>query len=461
MKIQTKTTILFTILTAAIFLFLNITVYFFINSYSHTDFNKRLELRARISAKYRFEQGEVSTEAFREIQKQYLEKLPEEEPFIIPVDSLSGKPLKPVPSQLPATFIKKIFEEKGNTVYYQSRFRHYAGLYYNDETGIFLVIKSAINKYGSQMMHHLLIIKLITFLCSVVLIYTVGLYFSKKTFKPIRDAIGSVKEISEVNLHLRLPEKEGSDEIAELTRTFNQMLGRLELAFEIQNNFIGNASHELRTPLTAIVCEADFSLHRERNAEEYKKSMQQILNQAEKLQALTKGLLELAQTGFDGQKQRQETIRLDQLLIDVKSNCDAIIPGNNIQVDLSHMPDDEKSISIKGNYDLLKVAVGNIVINACKYSRNQLVILQLLPEGFHVIIKVKDVGIGIPEEELKYIFDPFFRASNTQEYKGHGLGMPLSNNIIRLHNGSIHVCSSQKEGTLVTITLPLVSRLSV
>ncbi|MES2647066.1 MAG: HAMP domain-containing sensor histidine kinase [Bacteroidota bacterium] len=456
MKIQTKTTILFTVLTATIFLILNITVYVFIDSLSHTDFNKRLELRARISSKYRFEQGEVSTEAFREIQKQYLDKLPEEQAYVVQVDSVTGKPLSTTAKELPASFIKNIVANDGKTAYYQSRFRHFAGLLYKDETGYYLVIKSATNQYGADLMRHLLVIKLITLVCAVVLIYSVGLVFARKTFKPIRDIISRVQEINEVNLHLRLPEKDGSDEIAELTRTFNQMLGRLETAFEIQNNFISNASHELRTPLTAIVGEADYALNKVRTAEAYQQSLQQILLQAEKLQELTRGLLSLAQTGFDGERLRWEIIRTDQLLFDVKANCDAILPGNKLHVNLDALPADEAGISIKGNYDLLKIAIGNIVMNACKYSDNKVVSMQLLLEKNKAFVIITDTGIGIPQKELKHIFDPFFRASNTQDYHGHGIGMPLSNNIISLHKGTINVRSAENAGTVVTITLPLV-----
>jgi signal transduction histidine kinase len=455
MKIQTKTTILFTILTATIFLILNIVVYFFISSFANNDFHKRLELRTRISTKFRFEQGEVSTEAFREIEKQYLEKLPEEEAYVLQVDKLSGKLLTPVPKPLKYDFVAAIISADGATVFEQTRFRHFAGLLYKDETGNFIVIKSATNQYGSEMMHQLAIIKVFTLICAVVLIYSVGLYFSKKTFKPIRDIISRVKQISEGNLHLRLKEQKGADEIAELTSTFNLMLNRLETAFEIQNNFISNASHELRTPLTSIIAEADYALSKERTIEGYQQSLQQITQQAEKLQELTRGLLSLAQTGFDGKKQRWEVIRLDQLLFDVKENCKAILPGNNIKISIDAMPDDEASSSIKGNYDLLVMAIGNIVINACKYSDNKLVNIQLFFREKEAEILVTDKGIGIPAEELKYIYNPFFRASNTKPYEGYGIGMPLSNNIIRLHKGTIDVSSAVNVGTTVKIVLPL------
>jgi signal transduction histidine kinase len=456
MKIQTKTTILFTILTATIFLILNVAVYFFINSFAQNDFSKRVELRAKISAKFRFEHADPSTQAFREIQRQYLEKLPGEEAFILNLDSNTKKILSPVPKQLPPDFLQQIIQNDGATAFYQSRFRHFAGLLYKGAEGHHIVIKSATNQYGSDMMRHLLVIKLVTLFCAVVLIYSVGLYFSKKTFKPIRDITNRAKQISENNLHLRLGEEEGTDEIAELTSTFNEMLSRLETAFETQNNFISNASHELRTPLTAIVGEADYALSKERSAEVYKQSLQQIIVQAEKLQELIKGLLSLAKTGFDGKKQKWETIRIDQLLYDVKDNCAAILPDNQLQVVLGNLPAEESGISIKGNYELLAMAIGNIAINACKYSGNKPVQLQLMLQQKIAEIQITDNGIGIPAGELKNIYDPFFRASNVSEYEGYGIGLPLSKNIIRLHKGSIIVLSTVNVGTTVKITLPLV-----
>jgi signal transduction histidine kinase len=233
------------------------------------------------------------------------------------------------------------------------------------------------------------------------------------------------------------------------------MLSRLETAFEAQNNFISHASHELRTPLTAIIGEADLALSKERTAEDYQYSLRQIAQQAEKLQTLSKGLLALAQTGFDGKADTWENVRLDQLLFDVKTDCAAILAGCQIQVGVDDLPADEESVSINGNYNLLKIAINNLVLNACKYSGNKPVNLRLLLEGGEAIIVVKDDGIGIPGDELKHIYNPFFRGSNTKAYEGYGIGMPLSNNIIRLHKGTIEVKSIVDVGTEVNVYLPL------
>lgn len=455
MKIQTKTTLLFTALTSTFFVILGVVVYYFVDEAAHRDFNKRVELRARISAKFRFEQNELSTEAFRKIQREYLERLTDEKAFIFKVDS-SGKQFDPKPApEIPASYLSAILEAGGNTVFRETRFRHYAGILYRDETGNFIVIKSATNGYGIELMGDLRNIMIVSMTAAVLVIFLIGYYFSRRTFRPFRVINNKVNQINENNLHLRLEHTEGTDEIAELVRTFNQMLDRIEMAFETQNNFISNASHELRTPLTAIVGEADYALSKERSTAEYRQSMQQIISQAEKLQLLIRGLLGLAQTGFDGQKIDWRPVRMDELVYDVKENISSILPGNHVKVSLLQLPDDESGMCCTGSYDLLKIAVGNIVLNACKYSDNKEVSLELSFTRKEAIITVTDQGIGIPAEELKHIYDPFFRASNTQAYEGYGIGMPLSYNIIRLHKGRIDVISRPGQGTIVHLHLPL------
>ncbi len=453
MNIQTKTTLLFTTLTMAVFLVLAATVYYFSNQFTYADFYKRLELRARISAKFAFELDHISTENLKQLRKDYLEKLPGEESYTVKLLA-NGAPQTPFPAGLPLSYLKNIAAAQGATVFHQDKMVHFAGLLYKDQTGDFLVIESALNRYGNEIIGRLGKILIITLIASVALIYTVGLYFSRKTFAPFRYITSKVQIISEGNLHLRLTERRGDDEISELINTFNKMLDRLETAFESQNNFISNASHEFRTPLTSIVAEADYALSHERSAEVYRKSLENIVQQAAKLQRLTGGLLSLAQTSFDGKKQLWGKVRIDELLFEARENAAAIF-SNKIVMHLPALPDNDEDICITGNYDLLKIALGNIILNACKYSGDKPVAVELMIVKKQAIVKVTDQGIGIPAEEIRHIYDPFFRASNTNKFEGYGIGMPLSGNIIRMHRGKIAVTSTVGEGTTVNVTLPL------
>ncbi|WP_157962923.1 sensor histidine kinase [Chitinophaga deserti] len=183
-------------------------------------------------------------------------------------------------------------------------------------------------------------------------------------------------------------------------------------------------------------------------------SITSMLNEAERLNHITRSLLQLAQTGFDGKKQHWEIIRTDELLFAVKQMTDKLSPGNHVSIDYSLFPEEEEKMNIKGNFQLLELAITNIVTNAIKYSSNQPVSLALAATDTRNIVIVKDLGIGIPEQDLPYIFSPFFRASNTSRFEGYGIGLPLTNTIIRMHKGEIIVESRMNEGTEIRVVLP-------
>jgi signal transduction histidine kinase len=453
MKIQTKTALLFTLLTAGIILFLSVTVYYFTSRYAFNDFLKRLELRARIASKIQFEENEISTAAFNELRKQYLTPLPQEKVYFLEYDTVAHQVKGEDSLRLPAAFYRMVIGQSGETKYYKSRDIQYAGIFYQHRGQSYLVISSAVNEYGNQALKNLKEVLIITFIIIIILVFTIGLFFSWKLFEPVRTITNRVKDISSHNLHLRL-EANGKDEITELAQTFNNMLDRLETAFESQNNFVSHASHELRTPLTAIIGEAEIALNRSRPEEEYRQSLQAILQQSLRLQHLTGSLLKLAQSGFDGQKQQWGLLRMDELLWTVKQTVDEIEPGNQVRVSLN-MPDQEQQVSIQGSQQLLHLALSNIVLNACKYSDNKWVLVSLAAADSKIVVTIIDEGIGIPAAELKYIFDPFFRASNSNHYEGYGIGLPLTNTIVRLHKGDIRIISEVGKGTTVIVNLPV------
>jgi signal transduction histidine kinase len=247
----------------------------------------------------------------------------------------------------------------------------------------------------------------------------------------------------------------GKDEIAELVLTFNNMLTRLETAFETQNNFVSNASHELRTPLTIITAETELLLNDSRLEPALQTQVGAILNEAERLAEILASLLGLAQTGFDGKKQNWQKIRVDELVMHVADSAKKIDPKSDIDIDFNSLPYDESLLCTIGNINLLQLAVSNIVLNACKYSNNRPVKVKITSAEGNIAITVTDRGIGIPQQDQQHIFEPFFRASNTGQYKGHGVGLPLTLNIIRLHKGTIDIHSQEDIGTEITISLPV------
>ena len=178
------------------------------------------------------------------------------------------------------------------------------------------------------------------------------------------------------------------------------------------------------------------------------------MQEAEKLDNKTKALLFLAQTGFNGKVQKFDKVRIDQLLWDVKENLESMNGKNKIYLDMELLPENPMKLKVNGNVQLLHLAFSNIISNGCKYSDFDMVTVSIGASDDFVYVVIKDLGIGIPEDELQYIYDPFFRASNTKNYEGYGIGLPLTRNIIRMHNGKIFVNSIQDQGTTVQITIP-------
>jgi len=454
MKIQTQTAILFTVLAATVILLLNAVIYYVATRDTSNDFKKRLELRVVVAAKINFEKDTSSSATYSELRQQYLEMLPSEKEYLVKVDKATNTLHIPANLHLPKSFFDQV-RTSNTTIYHSQDGVYYAGILHRGGPDDYIVIKSAVNMYGLQALKNLRQILLVAFIGKIILVFTISFFFSRKAFKPFRDIIARVKSIGVENLSLRLREKEGKDEISELSKTFNRMLDRLQTSFDIQNNFVSNASHELKTPLTAIIGEAEIVLSKERSPEEYKQALEVILKEAEKLEALTTALLSLAQSGFNKNKDNEVPVRMDELLFDIKETINRIDPGNRIKLLLQDMPLDEDKLVVQGNPQLLKLAISNIILNACKYSNNQEVTVKLTCPGKEALISITDIGIGIPHDDIQHVFVPFFRASNTGSFKGYGVGLPLSMNIIRQHNGNIKVDSEEGKGTVVTVWLPL------
>ena len=427
--------------------------YYFITQYSFDDFYKRLEIRAVVMAKTTLDHENASVTVLQEMRKMHLEKLPEEKEYYFEI--LEGKDFQDEATQLnlPQSFFQQVIG-KGDAVY-KSGNTFFAGIRYTAKSGNFIVIVSADNYHNIHFLSYLRNIFLAGIVIVSVVTLLLSILFARRVFNPVKEITNQAKEISSRSLHLRLETTKQKDEVGELAHTFNNMLDRLETSFATQNNFISNASHELNTPLTAIIGQAEIALSKERSSEEHSESLRIILNKAERLHEITKSLLYLAQTGFTVKVEEQERLRADQLLWDVKETIDKIHPGNNIQINMGLMPENPEKLKIKGNSRLLQIAISNIISNAIKYSNQKPVLISIGTSERDVIIVVKDSGIGIPQDELLYIYDPFFRAANTKEYEGYGIGLPLTRNIVRLHNGEILVTSKEKIGTTVQLTFPI------
>lgn len=450
--VNTQSKIIFMLIAAfvAIIVLFSGWVYFSIPSFLHDYYYEVLEIRARAAAKIELD-GDTSE--LGDLKQVFSEKLLHEEDYFFPIRPNHAFQAEADSLGIPATFFANILET--GIGHYRDNSLFYSGIIYHSAQGDYIAISSAQDyfeeTFKAYLNKNLAAAILIAFCVSLFL----AIYYSKYIFRPLTRITERVKEISSENLHLRLNFRDSNEEMDELVHTFNGMLDRIETAFETQNNFISNASHELRTPLTAIIGEADVALSKDRSTEEYRESIKIMLSEAEELDKKTNALLFLAQTGFNGKIQRFDPVRIDQLIWDVKSTVEKLNPNAKIRIDMTLLPEDPTKLKVKANEQLLHLAFTNLISNACKYSDNDVVQISLGASDENVFVIIKDKGIGIPNDEIKLIYDPFFRASNTKDYEGYGIGLPLTRNIIKMHKGKMTISSLLKKGTTVQVQIPI------
>jgi signal transduction histidine kinase len=431
--------LLFTVLTG---------IYLFVEHNRVKGFFNKLDDRAITVAQFYLAEDNLSKENFKNVLKKFPQSLSAEtiriyndryQPQFIHEGSIHWdiNVLKQVISQ------KQIHLTQGN--------RQITGIYYIDNSGNFIIMVSAVDESGYNEMHELGLIMFFFFLASLFITFFMGSVFSRIALFPIVRITNNLKMIRSSSLDRRLPvAQKNADEIDSLSLTINQLLEHLEQSFESQKSFIANASHELRTPITTILGEAEITLMHNRQKDEYKQTLINIIKETERLNYIINSLMELVQTNVENKD--FQNIRMDELLWEIKDEL-SIKTTENIKLKYN-LPYDPSKYSLVGNRQLLFIGISNIFKNAIKFSDSKEVDCELYCDSRGINILIRDKGIGIEQKDINKIFQPFFRAQNALSYAGYGIGLSLTQNIVRLHNGLIEIKSQVNIGTEFHIIFP-------
>lgn len=306
----------------------------------------------------------------------------------------------------------------------------------------------------------------------IILLSSVCTYFlTKKTLTPLQKLTSEVSQIQAQNLSTQLAVPNSKDEIAQLTSSFNEMLARLDNAFNTQKQFSANAAHELRTPLAVLQTNLEvFEKKQEPEMVEYQQLFTMIKEQTARLSQLVGTLLDMTNLKS---VPRTDHVSLEELVDEVFCDLDPVAEkaGISIHFDDSssqdwhtdvHTPDasalNNNIRNITGSYVLLYRAVYNLVENAIKYNRpNGSVTVSVKEKNGQAMVLVTDTGIGISPENQKKIFDPFFRVdkSRSRAMGGAGLGLALVYSIAKEHGGTVNVLESSEAGSTIALMLPV------
>jgi heavy metal sensor kinase len=283
-----------------------------------------------------------------------------------------------------------------------------------------------------------------------------GYWLSRRALSPVDAIIEAAQRIRSTTLDARLPIPPSDDELRRLSLTLNAMLDRLEAEDRKSRQFTADASHELRTPVAVIRATADVTSSKPRSDAEHQVAWHVVKAQSARVTRMVDALLQLARADVQARAAATTVFDLADEVRDVCSEIHVVAARADVSLD-AVIPD---SMPFRGDAESLRGLVAALLDNAIKYTPaggRVRVTVEPAVDDTAVVIEVADTGIGIPAEDVPYVFDRFYRVSKDRSRKtgGAGLGLAIVQAIARQHGGEASMTSASGAGCTVRVVLPL------
>lgn len=328
------------------------------------------------------------------------------------------------------------------------------GLHHRSRSGreYYIIAESVFNSEDLAKLRNILYF---TFFLGVGIVAATGWFFAGQAMAPVSRIVNQVDQILPTGLGARLDAPNSHDEISRLVLTFNRLLDRIQFAFQMQKRFISNVSHELKNPLSVIISQLEVALNKKREPEEYHATLSSVLEDTRDLNNVAERLLQLARVHSEGADIVFSDMRLDEALLQTRDALLRQHPDYHIAFDIEGMPEREEQLCVRGNEQLLRLALLNLMDNGCKFSPDRRVDVKIYfhEDGQHCL-EIVDRGPGIPQKDLQHIFQPFFRSAQNMHVRGSGIGLSLVDSILKLHQVALEVVSSAGKGTTFRLLFP-------
>jgi heavy metal sensor kinase len=283
-----------------------------------------------------------------------------------------------------------------------------------------------------------------------------GWVLARKALKPVDQMTETARRISAEHLNRQVQGSGAGDELDRLAQTLNDMLGRLNVAFQEVRQFSADASHELQTPLTVLKGEIEVGLRSPRRPEEYQAILRSALEETDRIARLVEGLLLLSRSDTGVLRMDRRSVNLKNLIEEVIQEVRSLAELHSVELRIGPT----ELAQVQGDPDHLRRLLRNLVDNGIKYTPSGgSVEISLRRDEEFAILRVSDTGMGIAKEDQEKVFRRFYRtaAARAQSESGAGLGLAISRSIVEAHGGRIEVQSAVGKGSLFTVSLPLSS----
>lgn len=288
--------------------------------------------------------------------------------------------------------------------------------------------------------------------CVFLIALAGGWFLVGRALQPVDEMTRTALTIEGKRLDKRISPSRSDNEIGRLAGAFNEMIERLDASFRQIQRFTADASHELKTPLTAIKGEAEVALLAERSPNEYRKTLQSIVEETDRLTEIVNNLLLLSQADAEQVQMKRDKVALDRVVLEAFEQMEPLARTKNINIDIEALDE----VEVLGDALWLKQMLTNLLNNAIKYTpEGGKVVLRLTQSENIAELVVSDTGSGIPEEHLPRLFDRFYRVDygRSRDQGGSGLGLNIVKWIVDSHEGEIRVRSEVGKGTAFSVLL--------
>lgn len=277
-----------------------------------------------------------------------------------------------------------------------------------------------------------------------------GWWISSRAIRPVENISATAVKISAGDLSQRINLADTESELGRLAAVLNATFARLESAFAQQKQFASDAAHELRTPVSVILTQTQAALTREREAKDYKQTIEACQRAAQRMRKLISALLELARLDAGQEPLKRLPFDLSRTIAECVDLVRPLADERGIRMSVDTPP-----LEITGDAEKLNLVMTNLLTNAIQYNHEGgEVKVAARRDGSMAVLTVGDTGPGISAEDMPRVFERFYRADSSRSSGNAGLGLAISQAVVTAHGGTIEVANEGHGGAVFTVRLP-------
>ena len=280
-----------------------------------------------------------------------------------------------------------------------------------------------------------------------------GAFLAFRAMRPVRHLSRVIQSIVLTgSVNARVPESGRGDEMEDLTRLFNQMLGRIEALIVGMKDALDNVAHDLRTPLTRLRGAAEVALLGNPTSEQYREALASSIEESDRALSLLNSLMDISEAETGTMRLQSEKLNLSEMLAEIAELYQYVAEEKNVSISVDQSPD----MVITADGKRMRQVFANLLDNAIKYNvSGGQVVIKARQDPARSIVTFEDTGVSIAPEEVDKIWDRLYRGDKSRSLPGLGLGLSLVKAVVHAHHGTVEVDSKTGKGSTFTIVLPL------